>query len=195
VSAKVSVENKPVVDVNNLLAKPTILSRQISQAELDKRLDLEHSQGGKVVLVYLDIDGVVIPAGQDPNTIAPAFAQRLRRILDATGAKLVVSSHRRQSRDGVLALLSASGFGQADLADDWATDLNCPDLDDDLSIRGQEIARHAARNQADRYVILDDCPCLPDQAWRHVQTDDRVGLTDGDVDVAINILKGATVDA
>ncbi|QAY80329.1 HAD domain-containing protein [Sphingosinicella sp. BN140058] len=141
------------------------------------------------MIVYLDIDGVIIPKGSDPNVISPDFAARLTRILDATGARIVVSSHRRRSPHAVRALLTASGVARDRFAADPFTALVLPDLDDDLSIRGQEIARHVQRNNVEAYVILDDCPCLPSQASLHVQTDDRRGLSDVDADVAINILR------
>lgn len=145
------------------------------------------------MLVYLDIDGVMIPARQDPNFIPPDHAKRLRRILDQTGAKLVITSHRRVSRLGVLKLLLDAGFTERDLSPAWSTDpIPSNEINDDLSIRGQEIAHHIARTQTDQYVILDDFPMLASQACRHVQPDENLGLTDVDADVAISILKGDT---
>ena len=145
------------------------------------------------MLVYLDIDGVMIPVGQDPNIIPTAMSARLRTLLNATAAKLVISSHRRRSKDPLLALLAAAGFGVSDLAPFWSTDLNIPDLDDDHSIRGQEIACHVTRHEVRDYVILDDCPCLQAQASRQVQTIDRLGLVDADVEAAIKILNRLSI--
>jgi hypothetical protein len=140
--------------------------------------------------IYLDIDGVMIPDRFPAGAaISPAFSARLRQILNATGAQLVVSSQRRRSTD-VLSLLAAAGFTSADLAADWRTPLQIIDADDDLSLRGQEIAAHSARAGVHDFVILDDCPVLASQADRHVQTDPAVGLTDADVGKAISILQG-----
>jgi hypothetical protein len=141
------------------------------------------------MIVYLDIDGVLIPDRASGSAINPVFASRLRRILDATGAKLVISSHRRRSL-AVVDLLGCAGFSQADLALVWFTPLTLADPDDDLSLRGQEIAAHVSSVAAREFVILDDCPVLASQAQRHVQTDPDVGLTDADVDQAIAILQG-----
>src|SRR3546814_2118843 len=74
-----------------------------------------------MLFLYLDIDGVAIPDRQAAQSITFAMSNRLRRILDRTGAKLVISSHRRTSKLTVLNLLSAAGFTRHDFADDWCT--------------------------------------------------------------------------
>lgn len=141
------------------------------------------------MFLYLDFDGVIIPDGHDLNSISFAAAARLRRILDATGAKIVVSSHRRISKPMVLNLLAAVGFTHHDFADNWTTPiLLMPNPDS--SVRGQEIGQHLVDNRPANYVILDDCPVLPSQAPKFVQTDPRKGLTDDDADKAIAILTG-----
>jgi hypothetical protein len=137
--------------------------------------------------LYLDIDGVAIPDRRDSTTISFAMSARLRRILDATDAKIVLSSHRRISKLTVLSLLSAAGFTRHDFADDWATPfLLTPSPD--ASVRGQEIAQHLDHNRPAAFAILDDCPVLPSQAKHFVQTDPNKGLTDDDADKAIAIL-------
>src|SRR3546814_585140 len=138
---------------------------------------------------YLDIDGVAIPDRQADQSITFAMSNRLRRILDRTGAKLVISSHRRISKLTVLNLLSAAGFTRHDFADDWCTPfLLSPSPN--TSVRGQEIDQHLVHNRPAGFVILDDGPVLPSQAKNFVQTDPSKGLTDDDADKAIAILKG-----
>jgi hypothetical protein len=141
----------------------------------------------KSMFAYLDIDGVAIPTTQRESAISIVFAARIRRILDATGAKIVVSSSRRRSAAGVLDLLRAADIDASDLADDWMTKLDL-DVDPDLPIRGQEIDEHHRRAGCPPYVILDDFPMLPHQRPHHVQPDAAVGLTDIDVVRAIAIL-------
>ena len=119
------------------------------------------------MFLYLDIDGVAIPDGHDLNSISFAAAARLRKILDVTGAKIVVSSHRLTSKVSVLNLLTPSP---------------------DTSVRGQEIAQHLLDNRPQKYVIVDDCPVLQAQGKFFVQTDPRLGITDDDADRAISIL-------
>lgn len=140
------------------------------------------------MLLYLDIDGVAIPDGHDLNIIPAAFAARIRRILDATGAKLVVSSHRRISKMSVLNLLAAAGFTHRDFTDNWATPVLLTPSPDS-SVRGQEIDQHVVDNRPVRFAILDDSPVLSTQTAQFVQTDPRKGLTDDDADRAIAILK------
>lgn len=139
-------------------------------------------------LIYLDIDGVMVPAGHYHHVIPDLIAARLRTILNSTHARIVVSSARRRTNE-VRGLLHTAGFSARDLAPDWRTRLSIPDFDFDLSIRGQEIADHVQTNRPGRYVILDDCPVLSDQAAHHVQPDEKIGLTDAHVDQAIAILK------
>lgn len=139
------------------------------------------------MFLYLDIDGVAIPDGHDLNSIPAAMATRLRRILDATDAKIVVSSHRRTSKVSVLSLLSAAGFTHRDFADNWSTPIMLMPSPD-ASVRGQEIGQHLTDNRPRKFVILDDGPVLPSQAAQFVQTDARKGLTDADTDQAISIL-------
>ncbi len=137
--------------------------------------------------LYLDIDGVIIPNGRDPKSVPFAFAARLRRILDATGAKIVVSSHRRIAKFDVLNMLTAAGFTHHDFAPNWTT----PHLltpSSDASIRGQEIAQHLLDNRPAKFVIVDDSPVLPSHAPHFVQPNPDVGLTDDDADLAIAIL-------
>lgn len=143
------------------------------------------------MLIYLDIDGVLIPSGTNAGQIHSSFADRLRKILDLTGAKIVVSSTRRRSPQNVKALLGSAGISDDDFASDWATDLVIPGLNDDLSIRGQEIAHHYDRVGPCPYVILDDFPVLTVQNEFHVQPFEQIGLTDNQADTAIDILNSA----
>src|SRR3546814_2188153 len=80
------------------------------------------SKENVMLFLYLDIDGVAIPDRQADQSITFAMSNRLRRILDRTGAKLVISSHRRISKLTVLNLLSAAGFPRHDFADDWSSE-------------------------------------------------------------------------
>src|SRR3546814_6635916 len=78
-----------------------------------------------MLFLYLDIDGVAIPDRQADQSITFAMSNRLRRILDRTGAKLVISSHRRISKLTVLNLLSAAGFTRHDFAETGALRFCC----------------------------------------------------------------------
>lgn len=141
-------------------------------------------------VIYLDIDGVLIPDRADARSAAPAMTDRLQRLLNTTGAQVVVSSHRRRSFMEVVVTLSAFGLTPDHLLKSASsTPFLAPrDLDDDLSVRGQEIQAHIDAHGIDQFVILDDMPVLAAHADRHVQPQPATGLTDVDIDRAISIL-------
>src|SRR3546814_8245497 len=104
-----------------------------------------------MLFLYLDIDGVAIPDRQADQSITFAMSNRLRRILDSTGAKLVISSHRRISNLTVFNLLSAAGFTPHDFADDSCTPfLLSPSPN--TSVRGQEIAQHLVHHRSEEHT-------------------------------------------
>ncbi|AXK43916.1 HAD domain-containing protein [Erythrobacter aureus] len=143
------------------------------------------------MIIYLDIDGVLIPRKAHRDVIPARFAARLVRLLQSTRASLVITSTRRRSPDDLLSLLSNAGIARSALYQGpagWMTALDLDDLDDDLSIRGQEIADHIDRAQPARFVILDDFPVLAQHQPQHIQPDEDVGITDAHIDQAITLL-------
>lgn len=127
------------------------------------------------MIIYLDIDGVLVPTGKAHDIIPDEQARRLRSLLRATGAKIVISSARRHSLAAILRLLGQAGIQQSTLYSagaGWRTPVDMDFADDDLSLRGQEIALHRLRSPKVPYVILDDVPVLPHQASYHVQPDE-----------------------
>lgn len=147
------------------------------------------------MLIYLDIDGVLIPTGEPRDIVPGEQAHLLRSLVSATGAKIVISSARRRSLPGILRLIGQAGLHQSALYSDgagWRTPLDMEFTDEELSLRGQEIALHRLRSPKIPYVILDDVPVLAHQASYHVQPDERIGLTDSDVARAIEILLAQT---
>ena len=152
-------------------------------------------------IVFLDIDGVLNSLDwrkrRGPRTydayhldywrhnIDPEAVVRLNSLLDATAARLVVSSSWRTmlTTQELQYTLTQRGF-RFEIA--GATPEICN------GSRWQEIRSHLLRwPLCPEYVILDDDP-LPDAPQRYlVQTDYSVGLTDVDVYRAIEILQGA----
>ena len=164
---------------------------------------------GKVI--FLDIDGVLntkwwytqmdryTPKDKygyafDPNAVA-----NLKRIIDETGADIVISS-------------SWKSFGFSELEDMWQ-DRGLPgkligitpnsvsdemllnaDLDhmELFSIRGMEIKEWLSKNgkRVSNYVIIDDMDnMLPEQKSHFVQTDSEIGIGKDDVKNVIKILE------
>ena len=129
----------------------------------------------------------------DPRSVA-----NLKKIVDETGADIVISS-------------SWKSFGLSELEDMWQ-DRGLPgkligitpnsvsdemllnaDLDhmEIFSIRGMEIKEWLDKHgkKVSHYVIIDDMDnFLPEQKSHFVLTDPEVGITDEDADKAIKIL-------
>jgi hypothetical protein len=127
------------------------------------------------------------------SQIDPRAVERLNRIVDATGARIVISSSWRHafSRDEISAMLRDRGFRHPDSVIDVTPSL--------LAQRGEEVAkwlggldesRRLGGEGSDGYVILDDSTDFDSQELRDhmVLTDPEVGLTDSDVQRAIQIL-------
>lgn len=161
-------------------------------------------------VIFLDIDGVLntgrwytqmdrnTPKDKygyafDPNAVA-----NLKKIIDETGADIVISS-------------SWKSFGLSELEEMWQ-DRGLPgklisitpnsvndemllnaDLDhmELFSIRGMEIKEWLTKNgkRVSQYVIIDDMDnILPEQQSHFVQTNSEVGITNEDAEKAINTL-------
>ena len=151
-----------------------------------------------VAVVFLDIDGVLNsvtwsrtrPRPSSDN-FDPSAVARLNRLIEATGAAIVVSSSWRQyGEEWVTKALKNAGV--------LAPIIGCtPILDDGSTImralpRGKEIqAWLDAWPDVETFVILDDEPDMVHLRRRLVRTDQEVGLTDADVDRAIAMLTGS----
>lgn len=141
-----------------------------------------------MTIIFLDIDGVLNCAGttQQFNGVIGIDTQKvatMKRILDETGASVVLSSTWRFDQDWRLALSSAGlpihkFVGVTDRVDS--------------RIRGEEIAKWLQEHDAiDRYAILDDdLDMLPGQP--HFKTTWQNGLTDEIADAVIHHLNMKT---
>lgn len=144
--------------------------------------------------IFLDIDGVlnVISQGQDEfgSLFHPHLVENLRTVMDATGAKIIISSTWRCAGLWKMQLM----WEMRDLPGeviDVTPELNL--------IRGEEIAEYLRKNPADAYVILDDDDdMLPEQMPYFVRTSENLdhedccdrgfGLTKKCAEQAIKIL-------
>lgn len=139
-------------------------------------------------VIFLDFDGVL--NGNDwlatlPLTFSsvvdldPACCARLQRILDATGAVVVISSSWREmlSTELICEELARNGI--------TATVIGVTPI---KAYRHEEIqAWLDAHPHVTNYCALDDV-ALPGHEDNRVRTDERTGLTDADVERAIAIL-------
>lgn len=145
-------------------------------------------------IVFLDIDGVLNDPGcYDPratsNRILPACVARLNRVLEATDARIVLSSAwrymligRAMSLIGFEYLLRTHGVMSGRLVGRTCAD-------EDVKERGWQI--HEWRKVHDhrgRYVVIDDMDAHISKLHPFVHVDGAVGLTDADADAAIRLL-------
>lgn len=155
-------------------------------------------------IMFLDFDGVLVVGGHvrtypndDPDDFYmaahrfhPGCVQQINRVLEETGASVVVSSNWRKdySLDDIVRMLEDRGFeGGEDVIG------QTPILDPDNYVRrGREIdAWMTEHGEPDRYVILDDDHRVGEYKSHLVPTQiNEGGLTEGLADRAIEILNG-----
>jgi hypothetical protein len=144
--------------------------------------------------IFLDIDGVLNPTftkyrrlikdiGIDPSKVF-----LLKRLVDSTGAEIVLSSSWRsyhKSREDIGKIFEHFGLSYRNCTPDYQGE----------TTRGEEISAWLSiqyDNQNNRYVILDDYP--ESQFAGHekyfICVDSRKGLTEEDVESAFRILNG-----
>lgn len=136
-------------------------------------------------VIFLDIDGVlnVIPQGHDAygGIFHPEFVDNLKRIINETGAKIVISSSWRHS--GLQKMLEMWNFRNLPGEVIGVT----PDLyrhvdfeGERKMVRGDEIQATIDRHpEITNYVILDDdTDMLPRQMGNFVQTSNNINHPD-----------------
>ena len=158
-------------------------------------------------VIFLDIDGVLNASGTKAKApsgctgIEKALLKKLRKIIEATGARVVLTStwkseidkHIRQvTPDGKYMLNKFFYEGKFLIYD------KTPDAKSSLH-RGREINDWLGLHEdVEEFVILDDIYFDDFDTFyltdRFVHTDTTVGLTDEDVDTAIKILNGARLE-
>lgn len=155
-------------------------------------------------IIFLDVDGVLNNADDSDHHVhkggcyfySPKCVERLNKITDATGAKIVVSSTWRLGKtvDELKAQFTEMGITGEVI--DKTCQLNHLD-----GYRGNEILKWIKDNESllghyyynfKSYVIIDDdTDMLLWQKDNFVNTDGYKGLTDADVYDAINIFNAA----
>ena len=159
-------------------------------------------------LLFLDIDGVLntklwygkmnkeTPKDRWGYAFDPVSVANLKRIVNETGADIVISSSWK-----CVGLTELRKMWKArrlpgkiiDVTPDRYKDDELRYLDDTEidNIRGYEIREWLSRNgkQVSHYAIIDDLyEMLPEQQDHLVMTDSETGITDEDADRAIEIL-------
>lgn len=160
-------------------------------------------------LLFLDIDGVLNDHSALPSGycgIQYALAERLNCILSAVpDAQIVVSSAWRYmilegamtlkgfgyvlSMHGVKSHGRMHGYTEADFSPDEQPSHFDRETWKEIGIklRAEQIAKYVMEHQPIRFAVLDD---LPLNVPNLVQTDGTKGITDRDVEIVIETLKG-----
>ncbi len=147
-------------------------------------------------ILFLDIDGVIVPFGE--KEISAACAEQLRRIVRAAGVGIVISSTWRMPPiERLLKIWRVAGLPEC-----WimgvTPDLALSPLSHPDRLRGTEIQAWLAANApgATRFAIVDDqcddiTPCFPPQVV--FATKSETGLTPQIADAIISWLTGRSV--
>ena len=150
-------------------------------------------------VIFLDVDGVLNGGktdGYSRELLGDEYFQRLKRLVETTNAKVVLSSSWRIGYDpeshipsktlhDKLKNIGVDLYGMTDLIK-WY----------DGKTRGDEIRAWLVNHpEVDRFVILDDdCDMAEYTETNLVRTDTYLGLQDGDVEKAIAILNNTTTE-
>lgn len=141
-------------------------------------------------VLFLDVDGVLNTYNSEGYlNINKNRLRILRRIVEETGCRIVVSSTWRilpETRVRLMRKLKWKGMEVYG----WTTTERF--MGEQKQMRGHEIERWLDENPGvDRYCIIDDDgDMLPSQMNNFVLIDGNIGLTDAYADVIISILKG-----
>ena len=182
----------------------------------------------KLKIIFLDIDGVIRPFPKKGESNYPygesdrypynmeidrCCVERVKQIINETGAKLVISSTwgRQLKHQAVLVALASNGLnGPYVLPQDVGEEEKVRDLyRDEDKLWGVAFTRKKMSSEKsheigfwlsdyskyiDSYIILDDNDIYPDyeefkeRNRRHVKTNGNTGIIDDDVKEAINLL-------
>lgn len=136
-------------------------------------------------IIFLDIDGVVIPVTyllSGNINAAPRCVENLNRLVERTGADIVVSSTWRE-----LGLEKVTAYLR-----EWGVIGNIIDITPFLEgrPRGHEIkAWLDGQQHVSAFVILDDNYDMAELSDYLVLTDYETGLTRADAETAVSILR------
>lgn len=156
-------------------------------------------------IIFLDFDGVLNSnqsrqktghKGFGAEQLDPAAVTRLEKLVQSTGAKIVVSSSWRHifSLSQIRGFLARTGAPRAAAAviDRTPTGMGNRggEIQDWLDLESERITVNPEHDRVMSYVIIDDDNDMtPQQQPRMIHTNPQYGLTDQDVVNAISILR------
>jgi len=172
--------------------QPTTNQQSSNESKVSIRGQLrtnQQSNSNESKVVFLDVDGVLhsVFASSEPQFFRKDCMQRLKRLIDNTGAKVVLSSAWRKSNESyqlVQHQLRSAGIPMA---------IDRTRIGNDEYQRHTDIEDFVQKNPklCQRWIALDDLPMFQLRG-HYVGTSPEIGLTDQDVDHAIKILNSET---
>ena len=140
-------------------------------------------------IIFLDFDGVItLPPHWNINGDK---LKNLKKIVDATNAKIVISSSWRE-----LDLVSTKSrilVNNNNKILNWFKD-NIYDITPIAGYRGEEIQRWIDSHDIENYVILDDDSDMLDSQWQHfIQTNYEFGITEQQIGLSIKVLNNERI--
>jgi len=153
-------------------------------------------------VIFLDVDGVLNAAEDKDQAIDRHAVGILKRVIDETGAEVVLSSGWRfwfdddmEPREGqaqcLCGILNEYGITLLDKTPDFSTE-EIRETRTFSHVKAQEIrAWLKAHPQTEEYVVLDDLDLRDDEVNAHrICVNGRVSLTDADARCAVEMLNG-----
>lgn len=132
--------------------------------------------------LILDIDGV-LNCGDQKGLLSPQCEQ-LKRVLDETGALVILSSERRKSSESLKQIIKL-------ILEMNHTMQSVTPVRPNIFTRAEEIKLWITLNCPARYVILDDDKsCIEMFPYHTVLTDQNIGLTEELANKVIEKLNG-----
>lgn len=152
--------------------------------------------------LFLDFDGV-ITTHRTRYKIDMARVTRVLDIINATGAKIVVTSSWKHGHEDVESFKKElSECGSMFIPDELKGNKPWRHFIDSIvaitdtagSLRGDDIKKYIDGNDVEEYCILDDdSDMLEEQLFHFVQTDVVFGISDRDAELCVEILNGIEV--
>lgn len=161
-------------------------------------------------VIFLDVDGVLNNAktfykrylnylitGKQNLEIDEKMVERLKKIVDATSAKIVLSSSWRVffTKHNNEVFADSKGYQLCEILEKYNMEIFDLTPYDKNRHRGNEISAYLNENEVDKYIIIDDDDFdLQDLSEHVIKTSFKSGLTDEHVIDAIeklnsNVLK------
>lgn len=144
-------------------------------------------------IIFLDFDGVItLPPYWNINVDK---LKNLKKIVDATNAKIVISSSWRgldlaSTKESIFKNIKRCARNKMI---NWFED-NIYDITPVAGFRGEEIQKWIDSHDIENYVILDDDSDMLDSQWQHfVQTNYEFGITEQQIGLSIKVLNNEII--